>query len=65
MADESGNNGSSIVAIFAIVVLAGLVVFFFMYVMPRMRPAPSDNPGINVQVDLPDMGNNGGDGGGE
>lgn len=51
MADtNSGNGGTNIVAIVALLIIAGLAVLFFVYGLPMLQNA-SDEP--EVQIDIP------------
>jgi hypothetical protein len=56
-AEGSGAMGLVLGVLLAIV----LIVLFFVYALPALRaPAPADNGGVNVNVDLPTSGDNGG-----
>lgn len=53
MSDETSGNSSSIVAIVAIVILAGLAVLFFVYGLPMIQKNNAEQPGTTIEVKLP------------
>ncbi len=57
MSDETSGNSSNMVAIVAIVILAGLAVLFFMYGLPMLQKnaAQPQQPGTTIDVKLPDI----------
>ncbi len=65
--NNPSSEDSGVGVIIGVLVAIILVVLFFVYGLPALRgPAPADNGGINVNVDLPSGGgdSSGGSGGG-
>lgn len=54
MSDETSGNGNGIVAIVAIVILAGLAVLFFMYGLPMIQKNNASTQGTTIDVKLQD-----------
>ncbi len=65
MADPNTNNGSSAVAIVALVLLFVIGALFFVYGLPAMQGGRADDSGssASIDVDVPLGDDNGGDSG--
>ena len=56
MADvvHTEGSGGNTVAVVAIVLLVGVAILFFMYVLPSLRQQPAPEPeGARIEVELP------------
>lgn len=51
--NSGGGDSGSIVAIVAIVILAGLAVLFFMYGLPMIQKNNAPQPGTTIEVKIP------------
>lgn len=47
------DNGTNVVAIVALIILAGLVVLFFMYGLPMLQNASGGGIPSEIKVELP------------
>ena len=54
MANETSGDSGNVVAIVAIVILAGLAVLFFVYGLPMIQKNNAQPQGTTIDVKLPD-----------
>ncbi|HAU66521.1 TPA: hypothetical protein DCW61_04190 [Candidatus Uhrbacteria bacterium] len=53
MVDTNSGNGTNIVAIVALIILAGLVVLFFVYGLPMLQNASNLEVPSEIKIEIP------------
>lgn len=53
MADTNSGNGTNIVAIVALIILAGLAVLFFVYGLPMLQNASNPEMPSEIKIEIP------------
>lgn len=53
MADTHSDSGSSMVAIVALLILAGLAVLFFVYGLPMLQNASNPQTPTEIKLEIP------------
>lgn len=53
MSESTSDGGTNIVAIVALIILAGLVILFFMFGLPMLKQATSQQMPSEIKVEIP------------
>lgn len=53
MADTNSGNGTNVVAIVALIIIAGLAVLFFVYGLPMLQNASKPEMPTEIKIEIP------------